>query len=243
MTRKPYLIFDAGGVLVFPDFNLLAKLGNQARISTSPHQIAQTHARFLWRLDENIAQSHQLPRISYFQDIFKQISDSEEKIKAAIELSSRADKIKHIWSVTYPWVAESLQRLKDLGYRMAVISNSDGRVDQILQDLGIRAFFEIVIDSFVVGVEKPDPHIFEIALQSLGWHPDETIYIGDIFYIDVWGANQAGLGAIHLDNMGLYDNWDGIHISSIQQLPELLEKMDGNLHEFDLFPARDFKIG
>lgn len=243
MTRKPSLLFDAGGVLVFPDFNLLAQIGNQAGISTSPGQIAQAHARLFWGLDENIAQSHQFPKISYFQDIFKQISDSEEKIKTAFELTVKADKIKHIWTATYPWVAQSLQRLNDLGYQMAVISNSDGRVDQILKDLDIRNFFEIVIDSFVVGVEKPDPQIFLIALQSLGWNPDETIYIGDIFYIDVWGANQAGLGAIHLDKMGFYDDWDGIHISSIQQLPELLAKMDGNLDDFNLFPAREFKIG
>jgi putative hydrolase of the HAD superfamily len=243
MTRKPFLIFDAGGVLVFPDFDLLAQIGNQAGINTSPGQIAQAHAMLFLRLDENIAQSHQFPKISYFKDIFRQISESDKKVEAAFELTVRADKIKHIWTATHPWIAQSLRRLKDLGYKMAVISNSDGRVDQILQDIDIRKFFEIVIDSFVVGVEKPDPQIFEIALQSLGWNRDETIYIGDIFFIDVWGANKAGLGAIHVDKMGLYDNWDGIHIPSIQQLPELLVKMDGNLHDFDLFPAREFNIG
>ena len=126
---------------------------------------------------------------------------------------------------------------------MAVISNSDGRVDQILQELNLRNFFEIVIDSFVVGVEKPDPFIFEIALKRLNWDPKETIYIGDIYYIDVWGANRAGLGAVHLDMMGLYDNWEGIRIPSIHELPDLLTKMDGNLHKWNLFPARDFKIG
>ena len=242
MSKKPFLIFDAGGVLVFPDFDLLAEIGNQVGINTSPHQIAQAHARLFRGLDEYIAQNRQFPKISYFQDIFNQISDSEEKVKTACELTIRADKIKHIWTATWPWVAESLQKLKDLGYHMAVISNSDGRVDQILQDLGIRGYFDIVIDSFVVGVEKPDTRIFEIALQSLDWNPDETIYIGDIFYIDVWGANQAGLGAIHLDKMGLYDAWSGIHIPSIQQLPNLLGKMNGNLHEWDLFPALGFKI-
>jgi putative hydrolase of the HAD superfamily len=190
VTRKPFLIFDAGGVLVFPDFDLLALIGNQAGINTSPGQIAQAHAKLFWELDENIAKFRQFPKISYFQDIFKQISDSEEKIKAAFELTLMADKIKHIWTATYPWVTQSLQRMRDLGYNMAVISNSDGRVDQILQDLDIRNFFEIVIDSFVVGVEKPDPHILEIALQSLGWNPIETIYLGDIFYIDVWGQTR-----------------------------------------------------
>ena len=142
MSRKTFLIFDAGGVLVFPDFDLLSQIGNQVGISTSPDQIAQAHANLFWRMDENIAQYHQFPKISYFQDIFKQISDSEENIKAAFELTVRADQIKHIWTATCPWVAKSLSRLKDLGYKIAVISNSDGRVDQILQDLGIRKFLK-----------------------------------------------------------------------------------------------------
>ena len=242
MTRKPFLIFDAGGVLVFPNFDILAEMGNRAGINTSPPEIAEAHARLFWGLDVHIAQYHQFPTISYFLDIFKQITDSEEKTKAAFELTVQADKIKHIWTTTRPWVGESLRKLKKQGYQMAVISNSDGRVDQILQDLDIRGYFEIVIDSFVVGVEKPDSRIFEIALQTLNWDPDDTIYLGDIFYIDIWGANQAGLGAIHLDMMGLYNGWEGIHIPSIQELPYLLAKMDGNLQKWDLFPARDFIV-
>ena len=125
---------------------------------------------------------------------------------------------------------------------MAVVSNSDGRVDQILQELDLRKYFELVIDSFVVGVEKPDARIFEIALKQLIWDPEVTIYIGDIFYIDIWGANQAGLGAIHLDRMGLYKDWEGIHIPSVKELPDLLINLDRNPLEWDLFPARNFKI-
>jgi putative hydrolase of the HAD superfamily len=242
MTQKPNLIFDAGGVLVFPDFDLLADIANRVGIETSRSEIAEKHARLFRALDEYIVRHHKFPNIQYFLDIFKQVTDSAEKTQAAYELTLQADKVRHIWTTTQPWVRKSIHKLKELGYQMAVISNSDGRVDQILQDLDLREYFEIVIDSFVVGVEKPDSRIFKIALKQLSWDPSETIYIGDIFYIDVWGANQAGLGAVHLDIMGLYDDWEGIHIPSIKELPHLLTKMDGNLKEWDLFPAQGFKL-
>jgi len=243
MTNKPFLIFDAGGVLVFPNFDLLADIADQVGIKTSQPEIAEQHARLFRALDEHIAQHHQFPTINYFLDIYKQVTDSEEKAQAAFNLTRQADKINQIWTSSQPWVGRSLRKLQKQGYQMAVISNSDGRVDQILQELNLREYFEIVIDSFVVGVEKPDPRIFEIALKRLNLDPKETIYIGDIYYIDVWGANRAGLGAVHLDKMGLYNNWEGIHIPSIYKLPDLLAKMDGNLHKWNLFPARDFEIG
>lgn len=242
MTRKPYLIFDAGGVLVFPDFNLLADIANRVGIETSPLEITQEHAKLLRALDGHVAQHHRFPAIQYFLDIFKQVTESEERARAALELTLQADESRHIWATTQPWVGETLQKLAAQGYHMAVISNSDGRVDQILQDLNLREYFKIVIDSFVVGVEKPDSRIFEIAVQQLNWDPAETIYIGDVFYIDVWGANRSGLGAVHLDMMGLYTGWEGIHIPTINELPALLAKMDGNIHEWNLFPLRDFEM-
>ena len=183
MMKKPNLIFDAGGVLVFPDFNMLAKIANQAGIQTSPDDIAQEHASLFRSFDDYISKNQQIPKIQYFLDIFKQVTDSEDNAKTASKLTQKVDKQKHIWTITQPWVKESLIKLKEQGYKMSVISNSDGRVEQILTNLGHREYFEIVIDSAVVGVEKPDKRIFEIALQQLNWNPSETIYIGDIFYI------------------------------------------------------------
>lgn len=242
MTKKPFLIFDAGGVLVFPDFRLLANIAKQAGIKTSPDDISKQHARLFRAIDEHIAQSHQIPPIQYFLDIFKMVTDSQEKALEAYELTLEADRVKHIWTTTRPWVSTTIQQLRKQGYQMALISNSDGRVEQILIDMDLREYFEIVIDSFVVGVEKPDTRIFELALSKLKWNPAETIYIGDIFYIDVWGANQAGLGAIHLDSMGLYSDWRGVRITSINELPNLLTTMDGNLESYDLYPAKNFEL-
>lgn len=242
MTQKPYLIFDAGGVLIFPNFELLSLFGNQAGIETSASEIAQQHALLFHSFDEHIARHHQFPSIQYFLDLFNRVTDSNEKAQMAVNLTLVAEKEQHLWATTRPWVGETLQKLNLMGYQMAVISNSEGQVEEILHDLNLREYFEIVIDSFVVGVEKPDPQIFEIALERLGWDRNETIYIGDLFYVDVWGANRAGLGAIHIDKLGLYPTWDGIHIPSIQELPGFLYQNSDNLQDLNLFPAQDFTL-
>ena len=242
MSQRPKLIFDAGGVLVFPNFELLSEIGEQVGIATSPQEMAAQHSRLFHAFDKHVARHRQFPDIQYFQNLFEQVTESKPKAQAALKLTLEADREEHIWATTRPWVNETLQQLREQDYQLAVISNSDGRVDQILQDLDLHEYFETVVDSHVVGVEKPDSRIFEIALNRLGWKPAETIYVGDIFYIDVWGANQAGLGAIHLDKMGLYDDWEGIHIPSLYELLSLLAEVDGNLQNWDLYPARDFEI-
>jgi putative hydrolase of the HAD superfamily len=60
-------------------------------------------------------------------------------------------------------------------------------------------WLEFVLDSSEVGVEKPDPRIFRLALERAGLAPDEAVYVGDIYSIDVLGARAAGMGAVLLD--------------------------------------------
>ena len=242
MSEQPYLIFDAGGVLIFPDFARLAEIARKAGIEASAQTVLEAHCRYYRDFDEQVAQTHQHPKIHYFADLFGYVTEDAEKARLAAHLTLEEDQRKHIWTDSHPWVGEALQALKAQGYQMAVISNSDGRVEEILADVGLRAYFETVTDSFVVGVEKPDPRIFEIALKRLGWRADEVIYIGDVFYIDVWGANQAGLGAVHIDQLGLYSGWAGAHIPGVRELPGWLAQFDGQVPSEILFPARDFEI-
>src|SRR2546423_15622480 len=62
-----------------------------------------------------------------------------------------------------------------------------------------RSSLEFVLDSSAIGVEKPDPRIFRMALERSGLAPDEAVYIGDIYSIDVVGARAAGMQAVLLD--------------------------------------------
>jgi HAD superfamily hydrolase (TIGR01509 family) len=79
---------------------------------------------------------------------------------------------------------------------LGVVSNSDGRVEEALRAAGLLHYFDVIVDSTLAGVEKPDPAIFRPALGALGVAPEEAVYVGDLYDVDVLGARAAGMGAI-----------------------------------------------
>lgn len=104
----------------------------------------------------------------------------------------------NLWRYLLPNTIETLQALQS-SYRLAMISNSDGRAEALTIQHGLRDYLEFVIDSHHVGVEKPDPRIFTLALERLELSPQECVYVGDVYSIDVIGATSAGLHAVLLD--------------------------------------------
>ena len=104
----------------------------------------------------------------------------------------------HLWCRLEPGTREALERLRGAGLRLAVVSNSDGRVEEALAAADLRDCFDVVLDSALVGVEKPDPAIFRAALDALGVAPGEALYVGDLYDIDVVGARAAGMDAVLL---------------------------------------------
>jgi HAD superfamily hydrolase (TIGR01509 family) len=104
----------------------------------------------------------------------------------------------HLWCRTMPGTTEALDRLRAAGLRLGIVSNSDGRVEEALAAAGIRDRFEVVLDSALVGVEKPDPAIFRAALTALGVAAEEALYVGDLYEVDVVGARAAGIEAVLL---------------------------------------------
>lgn len=105
---------------------------------------------------------------------------------------------RHLWCSVRERTHEALARLRAAGIRLGIVSNSDGRVEQALTIAGLRDYFEVVVDSALVGVEKPNPVIFQTALDALGVSPEEALYIGDLYEVDVLGARAAGIEAVLL---------------------------------------------
>ena len=102
----------------------------------------------------------------------------------------------NLWSRGAEDASATLEALRERGYRLAVVSNADGRVRGLLGEAGLSGYFEFVIDSTEVGVEKPDPRIFRAATEKLNLPPSACAYVGDIYEIDILGARGAGLEAI-----------------------------------------------
>lgn len=112
----------------------------------------------------------------------------------------------NVWTRRIPGADAALVELAELGVALAVVSNADGTVERQLRDDGIcqvgpGAGVEvgIVLDSGVVGISKPDPRIFELALDALGVAPDRAIHVGDTPAADVEGALAAGVRPVLID--------------------------------------------
>ncbi|KAK9823496.1 hypothetical protein WJX72_003164 [[Myrmecia] bisecta] len=95
------------------------------------------------------------------------------------------------WKLT-PGAAPALQRLKDAGMKLAVVSNFDTRLRPLLHHLGVASLFDTIVVSAEIGAEKPNPIIFETACQQLGVAPEEAVHVGDDRRNDIYGARDAG---------------------------------------------------
>jgi putative hydrolase of the HAD superfamily len=99
----------------------------------------------------------------------------------------------------YDDVIPTLDRLRNAGYRLGVISNWEAWLDRLMVDLAISDFFEVTVVSGNAGIEKPNPRIFEIALEGAGVQPSEAVHIGDNPTDDIVGAAGVGIRGILLD--------------------------------------------
>jgi putative hydrolase of the HAD superfamily len=102
-----------------------------------------------------------------------------------------------VWEL-YPDVIEVLENLRNR-FQLAVISNFDGRLRMILEQLGISRFFPHVFISSEIGADKPDPEIFRRALKLIGLRPDEVLHVGNDPERDWKAATAAGLSIFELE--------------------------------------------
>src|SRR5260370_37951384 len=87
------------------------------------------------------------------------------KLQQAVECVLKLAHAEMLWRKADESTGSTLKKLKDRGLILGVVSNSDGRVESALEQAGLASYFDFLIDSFLVGVEKPDPAIFRIATE------------------------------------------------------------------------------
>jgi FMN phosphatase YigB (HAD superfamily) len=237
---KPYLLFDAGGTLVFPDQSFLVQQARTQGIELSEARLFDGYYRLIYALDCQAGrQSGRFPAPwarGYAYALFETLGIAGPATDVVAQAFEDRHCQKNLWTFTFDWVRKVLSDLAAQGYRMSIISNSDGRTAQVFHDLCLAHYFERIFDSKVLGFEKPDPAIFEATLDELDLSPTDTLYVGDIFYVDVLGANQAGLGGLHLDPLRLYRGWPGVHLRDVRDLPGWLGNHYVHSLDLDLFP-------
>jgi putative hydrolase of the HAD superfamily len=118
----------------------------------------------------------------------------------------------------FPDALPTLRGLHEQSKTLAVVSNWDLALPTLLAELGLAEFFNFVLPSAEIGIEKPDGRIFRLALQRLGLSPQEVVHIGDQYEADVVGARAVGITPILLDRKGQTRHPDVICISSLAEL-------------------------
>ena len=125
----------------------------------------------------------------------------------------------------YDDVIPTLDHLQNAGFKLAIVSNWDTPLDPLTERLGIANYFDAIVASHDARVrsEKPDPHIFNYALEAVGVSAEEAVHVGDTYEADIVGARNVGIRPILLDRDGTQaDKWNET-IQSLTELPELLK--------------------
>ena len=131
--------------------------------------------------------------------IFKEVAPSTGELDRDnfFEIAYEHFAEANVWEL-YPEVVEVLENLRPQ-FQLAVVSNFDGRLRMILEQLGISKFFSHVFVSSEIGADKPDPEIFRRALKFIDLKPDQVLHVGDDPVRDWQAASAAGLSIFQLD--------------------------------------------
>jgi putative hydrolase of the HAD superfamily len=220
------IFLDAGGVLVWPNWARVADALRARGITADAMRMAAVdpYARHALDLPEIInASTDQRRGVDYFNFVLTHagVSLSEATASALAEIQEY-HRVSNVWEHVPDFVVPALRTLKGRGYRLVVVSNSNGTLCAALTRLGLIAFFDLVIDSAEEGLEKPDRRLFELALSRAGASPSDVIHVGDMYHVDVVGARVAGILPVLVDEAGLKADADCRRIRSIEHLPALV---------------------
>jgi putative hydrolase of the HAD superfamily len=195
--RPRAVLLDAGGVLLLPNPWAVASVLRAAGGSIEPSMVRRVHYAATAAMD--IARAATLDWMRYHRVFvrFAQVPQArvDDALRALEQLSTAP--AATLWNVVPEGVVEQLHALAETGVATAVVSNSDGTIESLLRRCELP--FDIVVDSSVVGFAKPQPEIFEFALQKLNVQASEAVHVGDTGWADVDGAHAAGVRPLHLD--------------------------------------------
>lgn len=166
----------------------------------------------------------------YLDTYARSLDVSDELMPEAVEHLRNEYVTGALWSQVIDGSVDGLADLVDTGVPVGIVSNSDGTIERRLREMGILQVgpgdgveVRCVVDSGQVGVEKPDPRIFDFALDVLGLSPESIWYVGDTPAFDVVGARRAGLQPILMDPFGVNGDFDVPCVRTLADVARMAE--------------------
>jgi len=218
------VLLDAGGVLLDLDYGYVRRLMETPEMSVSEDDLSRLEAEARGEIHRHVDAGGRVSEVwrDYFHLILGRSGVPVERQSGIVDSLWEAHQRFGLWTVAIDGAPQVVAQLKRAGLRIGVVSNAEGRVEQDLAGAGFDGLLETVVDSHIVGVEKPDPAIFRIAIERLGIACERSVFVGDVPAVDVRGARAAGIAPILLDRHRLYADVDAPRIESIRELPGLL---------------------
>jgi len=227
------VFLDAGNTLVFPRLeDIIADLKEHGH-SATPDDFYAAERLAKQKLDDwlwpQIRRNEVPKKIDYYywseylHEFTRRLGAPESEPGELTKRLIKNFQNIQLWSRVMPDTPAFLEGLVAQGYFLGVISNSIGTLEGQLVRLGLARYFQAILDSAIVGIQKPHPAIFKLALQRAGVEGSEAVFVGDTYATDVGGAQLAGLTGVLMDSVGAYPDAACPRISSLPELARILE--------------------
>ena len=217
------VFLDAGGVLVHPNWHRVAEALAQHGTSVDAAALfaAEPHAKREMDLGSLMARTTDQQRgWIYFEAVLRHAGvPVDDRARAALADVRAYHDVHNVWEHVPGDVVPTVEALRALGVRLVVVSNANGKLHTMFERVGLAGRFNVVLDSHDFGVEKPDPRLFQLALEASSAEATSTVHVGDFFHIDVVGARAAALAdAVLVDPADLYADADCPRVSALPLL-------------------------
>ncbi len=233
MPAPKAVLLDVGGIFHLPDPDRIVGAFERASVKVSPDVLDRAHyagaAQFTVDYEGELdwkARWHSY--LDAYITATGAVGDPSVREEVHVHLDNEFAAAQ-LWSRIIPGSVAGLRTLVATGVHVGVVSNADGTVaerlaaQEVLQvGPGIGVEVTCVIDSGAVGVTKPDPRIFQIALDAIGVAAADTWYVGDMPGIDVVGARAAGLRPIVMDPFEFQLGADYARVTSLDDVAAMI---------------------
>jgi putative hydrolase of the HAD superfamily len=227
------VLLDVGGVFLLPSrAHIRSALQNVGHSVIDDSAIDRAHYIAVRAFPMDLEGDEYLSPLwtEYLDTYARSLEVSDELVPDAIEHLRNEYVTGGLWSQVIDSSVDGLAELVDTGIPIGIVSNSDGTIERRLRELGVLQVgpgdgveVRFVIDSGSVGVEKPDPRIFDFALELLDVPRESVWYVGDTPGFDVVAARRAGLFPILMDPFGVNGDYETICVSSLADVAGMVE--------------------
>ncbi len=222
------VLLDVGGVFHLPDHDRIAGAMERAEIVIDAAELDRAHYAGVRGLT-NFHEGDRSIWLAYIREYARALG-SADQLDAVAGVLLNEFTTGGVWTRIIPGSLDALIAIKATGVKLAIVSNADGSVEAQLAADGICQMgpgpgveMDAILDSSVVNVAKPDPRIFEIALERLGGiDPSRAIHIGDTPAADCAGARAAGITPILIDPFNDHEDFEGLRMKSLTEVAQQL---------------------